>query len=120
MAGCYLLSCTVLRGCIDKLPPEDYTQVPTCEIILKCNKCGIGLGGWRDEGRKEDLLEANRNMLDIYLKRDIKGETNSQSQIVDRVEIRQGTKVENSLICGPTSIAEDCQISNSRIGPFTP
>jgi len=76
-------------------------------------------GKWLDIASGDDLLEANRVVLDNYLKRDIKGETDSQSQIVGRVEIRQGTKIENSLICGPTSIAEDCQIRNSCIGPFT-
>ena len=36
-----------------------------------------------------------------------------------RVEIGRGTKIENSIIRGPVSIAEDCHIKNSFIGPFT-
>lgn len=76
-------------------------------------------GWWLDAGKKDDLLEANRVVLDDYLKRDIKGEVDSQSQIIGRVEIRDGTKIENSLIRGPVSIAEDCRIRNSLIAPFS-
>jgi len=43
----------------------------------------------------------------------------SESQIVGRVEIGQGTIIENSTLRGPVSIARDCHISNSFIGPFT-
>lgn len=76
-------------------------------------------GWWLDTGKKDDLLEANRVVLGGLLQRSIKGEVDAESQVVGRVEIRQGTKVEKSVIRGPVSIAEECRIKNSLIEPFT-
>jgi len=53
------------------------------------------------------------------LKRDIKGEVDSQSRIVGRVQIGEGTKLESSRVRGPVFIAANCRIKNSLIKPFT-
>jgi len=76
-------------------------------------------GWWLDTGKKDDLLEANRVVLDDFLKRDVKGNVDKVSQINGRVNIGQGAKIENCSINGPVSIAERCQVRNSYIGPFT-
>lgn len=73
---------------------------------------------WVDAGEKDDLLKANRLVLDALLKGDIKGEVDSQSQLLGRVEVGQGTEVKNSTLHGPLSIAEGCRIRDSVIGPY--
>lgn len=76
-------------------------------------------GWWLDTGKKDNLLEANRAVLGQFLKREIRGQVDTGSSIIGRVEIKEGTVVENSTIRGPVSIAENCRVKNSFIGPFT-
>jgi glucose-1-phosphate thymidylyltransferase len=76
-------------------------------------------GWWLDIADNDRLIEANRVVLDSFSNRDIKGEVDTQSRIVGRVQIGEGTKLENSLAQGPVFIAENCRIKNSLIKPFT-
>ena len=76
-------------------------------------------GWWLDTGKKDSLLEANRVVLDEFLKPDIQGQADSNSRIVGRVEIEEGALIENSTLRGPVSIAAGCVIRNSFVGPFS-
>jgi glucose-1-phosphate thymidylyltransferase len=73
---------------------------------------------WKDTGKPEDILHANRLILDD-IKSNNKGRIVS-SDIRGRVEIGAGSLVENGcLIKGPAKIGENCHLSKSYIGPYT-
>jgi len=124
LVGIYLFTPEIHKALV-QLKPSRRGELEITDAIQSLLEMGkrvssyILKGWWLDTGTKDDLLKANRVMLDDFLKRDIRGNVDSQSQILDRVEIRQGAEVAGSTIRGPVSIAEDCRIENSHIGPFT-
>jgi glucose-1-phosphate thymidylyltransferase len=76
-------------------------------------------GWWLDTGTKDDLLQANRVMLNTLTGHAVKGTIDSQSRLTGPVEIGEGTVIENSVIEGPAAIAGDCRITGAHIGPDT-
>lgn len=75
-------------------------------------------GWWKDTGKLEDMLEANRLMLD-GMQTDIRGEVDAESTIEGRVSVGRGSRIVSSLVRGPAIIGEDCLIENAFIGPYT-
>ena len=76
-------------------------------------------GWWLDTGKKDDLLEANRLILDTSLITSIQGEVDAQSQVIGRVEIGPRSRVINCTIRGPVVIGSDCLLENCFIGPYS-
>lgn len=74
-------------------------------------------GWWKDTGKPEDILDANRLILDD-IGRDIR--VNTKARIHGRVVIAEGTGIdENTVIKGPVIIGKNCKIKNAYIGPYT-
>ncbi len=75
-------------------------------------------GWWKDTGKLEDILEANRIILDD-LKKQVRGRVDKESELFGKVRIEKGAEVRKSVIRGPVIIGENSRIVNSYIGPFT-
>ncbi len=76
-------------------------------------------GWWLDTGKKDDLLEANRAVLDAYARLRILGEVDEESVLTGRVEVGAGTVIRRSVVRGPVVIGEGCRITDSYVGPYT-
>lgn len=74
---------------------------------------------WLDTGKKDDMLEANRVVLDELVHEGRKGTVDSASKITGRVYMDEGAVVERSSIRGPVVIGKGALIRNSFIGPYT-
>ena len=75
-------------------------------------------GWWKDTGKLEDMLEANRLILDTIEQR-IEGDVDAASTIQFRVIIEKGAEIRHSVIRGPAIIGAHTCIRNSYVGPFT-
>lgn len=75
-------------------------------------------GRWIDTGKMDDILEANRLVLDVASPRN-NGQVDGASLIEGRVVIEAGAQIINSVIRGPTIIGERTRIENAFIGPYS-
>ena len=74
-------------------------------------------GWWKDTGRLDDVLEANRLVLD-RLEPSIEGEL-VDSQCDGRVVVEAGAVLERTTVRGPAVIGAGARISDAYIGPYT-
>ncbi|HTA06760.1 MAG TPA: glucose-1-phosphate thymidylyltransferase, partial [Solirubrobacteraceae bacterium] len=74
-------------------------------------------GWWKDTGRLEDMLEANRLILDNLAER-LDGEL-IDSRVDGRVVIEAGARLERTTVRGPAIIGADARLTDCYIGPYT-
>ena len=74
-------------------------------------------GWWKDTGRLEDMLAANRLVLDTIENR-VEGEL-IDSQIDGRVVVEAGAVLERSTVRGPAIIGAGARLTDCYIGPYT-
>jgi glucose-1-phosphate thymidylyltransferase len=126
LVGIYFFKPIILEAC-KNIKPSWRNELEITDAIqwLIDNGYDVGWtkveGWWKDTGKPEDILEANRSILDD-LTHEIKGEVKGEvkGEIRGRVSIDKGTKVnENSVIKGPALLGRDCLIKDSYIGPCT-
>jgi glucose-1-phosphate thymidylyltransferase len=74
-------------------------------------------GWWKDTGRLDDMLEANRLILDTLVRRidcDV-----HETQIDGRVVVEAGAVLERAIIRGPAIIGAGAVVRDAYIGPYT-
>jgi glucose-1-phosphate thymidylyltransferase len=74
-------------------------------------------GWWKDTGRLDDMLEANRLILDNLTER-VEGEL-IDSQVDGRVVIEPGARLERTTVRGPAIVGAGARLRDCYIGPYT-
>jgi len=125
LTGIYFFK-PVIFEMIKQLKPSWRGELEITEAIQllleKGYKVGYEIvqGWWKDTGTPEDILEANRLVLD-ELKPETKGKIENDASIQGRVSIGKNTTIkQKALIRGPAIIGENTTIEpNVYIGPYT-
>ena len=73
-------------------------------------------GWWKDTGRPDDLLEANRMMLGVRTTR-LDGELDEASSVEGVAVVAAGAKVIRSRLIGPVVIGAGTVVEDSVVGP---
>ena len=124
LVGVYFFSPAVHQA-IDNIQPSPRGELEITDAIqelINSDKIVESVqlqGWWLDTGKKDDLLEANRIILDTNLTIDKAGNIDDKSKISGRVNIKGNTTIINSTIRGPVIIGKNCHIENCFIGPYT-
>ena len=73
---------------------------------------------WIDTGKMDDILEANRLVLETLQPRN-EGFVDEDSKLNGSVVLEKGCRVTNSVVRGPCIIGEETEIIDSFVGSFT-
>jgi len=123
LVGVYMFTAPIFEA-VNAIKPSGRGELEITDAIQYLIDKGFTVsphvvtGWWKDTGKIEDMLEANRLILDT-LERRIEGEVRGASQIDGKVVIEKGAVVEDSVIRGPVIIGSGAQIVRAYVGPFT-
>ena len=124
LVGIYFFG-PAIHGAIDAIQPSARGELEITDAIQQLIDTDKQVdsqlldGWWLDTGKKDDLLEANRIILDTTLKAKNLGQLDGDSQAIGRVAVGAGSTLKNSTVRGPVIIGENCKLENCYIGPYT-
>ena len=122
LVGVYLFGPAILEAARG-LEPSWRGELEITEAIDRLIDAGrdvrseVVTGWWKDTGQVEDMLEANRLVLEDLEPR-YEGES-IDSRVEGRVAIGEGAVVSGSVVRGPAVIGARARIENAYVGPYT-
>jgi len=124
IAGVYVFTPVIFRA-ISEIVPSFRGELEITDAIQKLIDWGYCVlphrieGWWKDVGRPEDLLEANRLVLEGLKESRIDGaKIDVASSLEGPVSLAPGVVIQKSQIVGPVIVGERARIVRSEVGPY--
>ena len=123
LVGVYMFSAAVFEA-VKSIRPSFRNELEITDAIQHLIDRGLEVrphivdGWWKDTGKLEDMLEANRLILDTIQRR-VDGSVDAESRVEGKVIVEAGAVIENSVVRGPVVIGARARIVNAYVGPFT-
>ena len=121
LVGVYMFSPEIFES-VNRIKPSFRNELEITDAIQDLIDRGLTVkphiveGWWKDTGKLEDMLEANRLILDTFERR-IDGQVDAESRIEGKVVIEAGAVVERSVIRGPAIIGRGARAGPRLRGP---
>jgi glucose-1-phosphate thymidylyltransferase len=123
LVGVYMFGPQVFES-VNRITPSFRNELEITDAIQDLIDRGLTVrphivdGWWKDTGKLEDMLEANRLILET-LERRVEGTVDAESRIEGKVVIEDGAVIERSVIRGPAIVGRNARIVHAYVGPFT-
>jgi len=123
LVGIYMFDHTIFQA-VDSIKPSWRGELEITDAIQYLVSQGLEVypyihtGWWIDTGKMEDMLDANRLVLESIEPRN-DGTVDEASAISGRVVIEEGAEIISSVIRGPAIIGRNTRIVDSYVGPYT-
>ena len=123
LVGVYMFGPAVFES-VNRIKPSFRNELEITDAIQDLIDRGLTVrphlvdGWWKDTGKLEDMLEANRLILET-LERRVEGTIDGESRIEGKVIVEEGAVIERSVIRGPAIIGRGARIVHAYVGPFT-
>ncbi len=124
LVGIYMFSPEIFHA-IEEITPSWRGELEITDAIQRLIDRGQRVNSevieewWLDTGKKDDLLNANRVVLDEWIQRDVRGSVDGSSVVTGRVVIPESCVVRQSVIRGPVVLGAEVTIEGSFVGPFS-
>jgi glucose-1-phosphate thymidylyltransferase len=126
LVGVYMFDSTIFDS-VRRIKPSGRGELEITDAIQDLIDRGLDVhphivrGWWKDTGKLEDMLEANRIVLEgLDSRRGVSlGAIGDGSRIEGRVEIGAGVELIDSLVRGPVVIGDGTRLENAFVGPYT-
>jgi len=123
ITGVYIFDKSILNA-IHLIKPSKRGELEITDAIQKLLEEGekvtyeLTNGWWKDTGKLQDVLEANRLILDD-MENEFRNDDNSFLNNKEKIFEERNIVFINSVIEGPVVLGKDIYIVDSRIGPYS-
>ena len=123
LVGVYMFDSTVFES-VRRIRPSARGELEITDAIQDLIDRGLEVlphqvgGWWKDTGKPEDILEANRIVLETL---DVprRGRLEDGSRIEGRVALGRDVRISGSVVRGPVILGDGVTLHEAYVGPYT-